>query len=106
MRPWGGDCGAARPQPRTAALTALEGGPEARFSPGALQVAAPVPRAGCPPQSVPGRGGAEAALENGSARPHADASVPLQLPYTELEKVSGIEEAKHYLRQKLRELRF
>lgn len=35
-----------------------------------------------------------------------DASVPLQLPYTELEKVSGIEEAKHYLRQKLRELRF
>lgn len=45
-------------------------------------------------------------MENGSARPHADASVPLQLPYTELEKVSGIEEAKHYLRQKLRELRF
>lgn len=32
--------------------------------------------------------------------------VPSQLPYTELEKVSGIEEAKHYLRQKLRELRF
>lgn len=32
--------------------------------------------------------------------------VPPQLPYTELEKVSGIEEAKHYLRQKLRELRF
>lgn len=31
--------------------------------------------------------------------------VPFQLPYTELEKVSGIEEAKHYLRQKLRELR-
>ncbi|XP_021237633.1 fas-activated serine/threonine kinase-like, partial [Numida meleagris] len=30
----------------------------------------------------------------------------VQLPYTELEKVSGIEEAKHYLRQKLRELRF
>ncbi|KAM6422123.1 fas-activated serine/threonine kinase [Rhynochetos jubatus] len=30
----------------------------------------------------------------------------LQLPYTELEKVSGIEEAKQYLRQKLRELRF
>ncbi|XP_025905662.1 fas-activated serine/threonine kinase [Nothoprocta perdicaria] len=29
----------------------------------------------------------------------------VQLPYTELEKVSGIEEAKHYLRQKLRELR-
>lgn len=27
----------------------------------------------------------------------------VQLPYTELEKVSGIEEAKHYLRQKLRE---
>lgn len=35
-----------------------------------------------------------------------DAPVPFQLPYTELEKVSGIEEAKHYLRQKLRELRF
>lgn len=33
-------------------------------------------------------------------------AVPSQLPYTELEKVSGIEEAKHYLRQKLRELRF
>lgn len=31
--------------------------------------------------------------------------VSFQLPYTELEKVSGIEEAKHYLRQKLRELR-
>ncbi|KAM9386872.1 LOW QUALITY PROTEIN: fas-activated serine/threonine kinase [Phaethornis superciliosus] len=30
----------------------------------------------------------------------------VQLPYTELEKVSGIDEAKHYLRQKLRELRF
>ncbi|KYO49138.1 fas-activated serine/threonine kinase [Alligator mississippiensis] len=30
----------------------------------------------------------------------------IQLPYTELEKVSGIEEAKQYLRQKLRELRF
>lgn len=35
-----------------------------------------------------------------------DAPIPFQLPYTELEKVSGIEEAKHYLRQKLRELRF
>uniref|UniRef100_A0A8D0L4P5 Fas activated serine/threonine kinase n=1 Tax=Sphenodon punctatus TaxID=8508 RepID=A0A8D0L4P5_SPHPU len=30
----------------------------------------------------------------------------VQLPYTELEKVSGIEEAKQYLCQKLRELRF
>lgn len=30
----------------------------------------------------------------------------VQLPYTELEKVSGVEEAKHYLREKLRELRF
>nr|XP_005289794.1 fas-activated serine/threonine kinase [Chrysemys picta bellii] len=30
----------------------------------------------------------------------------VQLPYMELEKVSGVEEAKHYLRQKLRELRF
>uniref|UniRef100_A0A8C8S9L8 Fas activated serine/threonine kinase n=1 Tax=Pelusios castaneus TaxID=367368 RepID=A0A8C8S9L8_9SAUR len=30
----------------------------------------------------------------------------VQLPYMELEKVSGIEEAKQYLRQKLRELRF
>ncbi|XP_038244796.1 fas-activated serine/threonine kinase [Dermochelys coriacea] len=29
----------------------------------------------------------------------------VQLPYMELEKVSGVEEAKHYLRQKLRELR-
>lgn len=53
------------------------------------------------PGRAPQGGRGEAA-----ARPHADASVPLQLPYTELEKVSGIEEAKHYLRQKLRELRF
>ncbi|XP_074841500.1 fas-activated serine/threonine kinase isoform X2 [Carettochelys insculpta] len=28
----------------------------------------------------------------------------VELPYTELEKVSGVEEAKHYLRQKLRQL--
>lgn len=50
-------------------------------------------------------GGAEGGV-GGSLWGCTDAPIPFQLPYTELEKVSGIEEAKHYLRQKLRELRF
>lgn len=62
-----------------------------------------------PPQKAGGGWGLEAlGMQGGQTCCHGYDILPLpsQLPYTELEKVSGIEEAKHYLRQKLRELRF
>lgn len=62
-----------------------------------------------PSQKAEGGWGLEVlGMQGGQTCGHGYGILPLpsQLPYTELEKVSGIEEAKHYLRQKLRELRF